>query len=236
MISLRRTASCLLALVLVAGCASTEVSNRQYYEGPQLARPDRIIVYDFTADPADVPANSAFGAQIAEAPAPTPEQAELSRKLGAEVAKELVADLQGMGLPAVLAAGQPPPALNDIVIRGYFVSVDEGSAAERVMIGFGRGAAELSTAVEGYLMTAQGLRPLGRGELKSGGGKLPGVVLPLAVLAATANPIGLVVGGAIKASGEATGSATIEGAAKRTAAEIAGQLREAAQKQGWITT
>ena len=85
-------------------------------------------------------------------------------------------------------------------------------------------------------MTAQGLRPLGRGELKSGGGKLPGVVLPLAVLAATANPIGLVVGGAIKASGEATGSATIEGAAKRTAAEIAGQLREAAQKQGWITT
>ena len=227
-------ASCLLALVVLAGCASTEMSNRQYYEGAQLARPDHIIIYDFTADPADVPANSAFAAQVAEAPPPTPEQAELSRKLGAEVAKDLVADLQGMGLPAVLAADQPSPQVNDIVIRGYFVSVDEGSAAKRVLIGFGAGAAELSTAVEGYQMTAQGLRLLGSGDFKSGGGKLPGMVLPVAVLAATANPIGLVVGGAIKATGEATGRSTIEGAAERTASEIAGQLREGAQRQGWV--
>jgi Domain of unknown function (DUF4410) len=234
MMPFHRTAACLLALVLIAGCASTEVSNREYYEGRALARPDRIIIYDFTANPADVPASSVFAAQMAAAPPLTPAQAELSRKLGAEVANELVPDLQGMGLPAVLAAGQPPPQVNDIVIRGYFVSVDEGSATERVMVGFGKGAAELSTAVEGYQMTAQGLRSLGRGEIKSGGGELPGMVLPIAVVAATGNPIGLVVGGAIKATGEATGSSTIEGAAKRTAAEIAGQLREAAQKQGWI--
>jgi Domain of unknown function (DUF4410) len=232
---LHHAASCLFALVLVAGCASTELSNRERYEGAPLARPDHIIIYDFTANPADVPATSAFAAQIADAPALTPEQAELSRKLGAEVAKELVADLQGVGLPAVLAADQPTPQVNDIVIRGYFVSVDQGSAAERVLVGFGAGAAELNTAVEGYQMTAQGLRPLGRGEIKSGGGQLPGMVLPLAVVAATANPIGLIVGGAIKATGEATGSATIEGAAERTAAAIAGQLREAAQNQGWIS-
>ena len=232
---LQRTAFCLLALVLVAGCASTEVSDRQRYEGPPLARPDHIIIYDFTANPADVPATSAFAAQLADAPALTPEEAELSRKLGAEVAKELVADLQGMGLPAVLAADQPTPQVNDIVIRGYFVSVDQGSAAERILVGFGTGDAELSTAVEGYQMTAQGLRPLGRGEIKSGGGELPGMVLPIAVVAATANPIGLIVGGAIKATGEATGSDTIEGAAKRTAAAIAEQLHEAAQRQGWIS-
>ena len=140
---LHRTASCLLALVIVAGCASTEVSNRQHYEGAPLARPDHIIIHDFTADPADVPANSAFAAQVAEAPPPTPEQAELSRKLGAEIAKDLVADLQGMGLPAVLAEGQPPPQVNDIAIRGYFVSVDQGNATERVLLGFGAGEAEL---------------------------------------------------------------------------------------------
>ncbi len=46
------------------------------------------------------------------------------------------------------------------------------------------------------------------------------MVLPVAVLAVTANPIGLVVGGAVKLTGEATGSDTIEGAAKRTAEEI----------------
>ena len=103
-----------------------------------------------------------------------------------------------------------------------------------MLVGFGRGAAELTTAVEGYQMTAQGLRPLGRGEIRSGGGETPGMVAPLAVVAATANPIGLVVGGAVKLYGEETGSDTIEGAAKRTAKEISAQLKTAAEEQGWI--
>jgi hypothetical protein len=227
-------AALLLAIVVVPGCASTEVTERERYEGAQLARPDRIIVHDFTANPAEVPSGSAFAAQMAGAGAPTPEQLEVDRKLGAEVARRLVADLQGMGLPAVRAAGQPPPRPDDIVLRGYFVSVDEGRAGRRVLVGFGSGAAELRTAVEGYQMTAQGLRPLGRGEIRSEGGKLPGMVLPAAVLAATASPIGLIVGGTAKATGEVTGSETIEGAAERTADEIAAQLRTAAERQGWI--
>jgi len=232
--TLCRAATCLFALAVVAGCASTEVTERERYQGAKLARPDRIIVHDFTADPAAVPPESAFAAELAGAATPTPQQAEVGRRLGAQIAQELVAELRGMGLPAVAAAGQPAPQVDDIVLRGYFVSVDEGSARERVLVGFGRGAAELRTAVEGYQMTAQGLRPLGRGEVRSGGGEVPGMVLPLAVVAATANPIGLVVGGAVKLTGETTGSDTIEGAAKRTAEEISAQLKTAAEAQGWI--
>jgi hypothetical protein len=224
----------LLAAVIVAGCASTEVTERQRYEGTKLARPDRIIVHDFTADPADVPPESGFAPQAAGARAPAPQQIVLGRKLGAQVAKELVTDLRGMGLPAVQAAGQPAPRVDDIVLRGYFVSVDQGSATQRVLVGFGAGAAELKTAVEAYQMTTRGLRPLARGEVRSGGGELPGMVVPLAVVAATANPIGLVVGGVAKGTGEATGSETVEGAAKRTADEIAAQLKTAAEQQGWI--
>ena len=56
---LYRAASWSFVLVLVAGCASTEVTERQAYEGPQLARPDRIIVHDYAATPADVPPESA---------------------------------------------------------------------------------------------------------------------------------------------------------------------------------
>ena len=231
---LSRAVSWPLALVVMTGCASTEVTERQRYEGAQLARPDRIIVYDFTANPAEVPPESAFAAQMAGAPTPTAQQIEVGRELGAQVATDLVAELREMGLPAVRAAGQPPPRPDDIVLRGYFVSVDEGRVGRRVLVGFGSGAAELKTAVEGYQMTAQGLRPLGRGEIKSEGGKLPGVVLPAAVLAATASPIGLIVGGTAKATGEVTGSQTIEGAAERTAKEIAAQLRTAAEEQGWI--
>jgi uncharacterized protein DUF4410 len=230
-----RAAPWVFALLVLAGCASTKITERQAYTGEKLARPDRIIVYDFAATPDEVHAESALPAATAGAAAPqTPKEIEEGRKLGAEVARQLVVDLQNMGLPAVQAAGQPPPRVGDIVIKGSFVSVEEGSAGKRVLLGFGSGASDLRTVVEGYQMTAQGLRKLGGGELNSGGNKTPGMVAPLVVAAATANPIGLVVVGGIKAYGEVSGSSTIEGRAKATADQIAAQLKVAAQKQGWI--
>jgi len=232
---LARAAPWLFVLLVVAGCASTKVTERQAYTGEKLARPDRIIVYDFAATPDEVPAESALAAASPDATTPqTAKDIEEGRKLGAEVARQLVVDLQNMGLPAVQAVGQPPPRVGDIVIKGSFVTVQEGSAGKRVLLGFGSGASDLKTVVEGYQMTAQGLRKLGGGEVNSGGNKMPGMVAPLAVAAATANPLGLVVVGGMKAYGEVSGSSTVEGRAKATADEIAAQLKVAAQKQGWI--
>lgn len=233
---LRRSAvACLCVLFVVAGCASTEVTERQRYEGEKLPRPDRIFVYDFTANPADVPPESAFVADNAVAgTSPTPEQLETTEKVGAEVAKRIVAKLRDAGLPAVRPAGQPAPQIDDIEIRGYFVSVEEGSATERVLVGFGAGDAKVMAAVEGYQVTSQGLRRLGSGKVKSGGDEMPGMILPVAVLAATANPIGLLVGGTLKATQEVTGSNTVDAVAEETADEIAKQLVKAAEDQGWI--
>lgn len=228
-----RGALAALALLLISGCAQTTVTSSQGYQGPQLARPGRILVYDFAASAADLPAG--YSHAVAAPPADqTPEDLALGRKLGAEIAKNLVSELQAAGLPAVQAGNQPPPQVNDIAIVGYFVSVDSGSLAKRVAIGFGAGAPELKTVVEGYQMTDKGLRRLGEGELSSTGPKGPGEVLPLAMTLATANPIGLIVSSAAKIEGEASGRTTIEGSAKRTAKEIADKLKAAAQRQGWI--
>ena len=235
MTMLRSALAWLFIAVVVSSCASTSVSNRQYYQGEKLPRPGRILVYDFTANPAEVPANSAFASEHAVATiVPTAEQLEVTQRLGAEIARQVSAQLRDAGLPAVEAAGQPAPQVNDVVIRGYFISAEEGSAAKRMLVGFGSGSAELETAVEGFQMTPQGLRQLGSGQVGSAGNKTPGVILPLAVMAATANPIGLVVGGTVKLAGEATGASTIEGAARRTSDEISQQLIDAAGRQGWI--
>jgi hypothetical protein len=51
---------------------------------------------------------------------------------------------------------------------------------------------------------------------------------------AAASLFRLVVGGAAKASEEVSGSDTVEGVAKRTADEIAAQLRTAPEQQGLI--
>jgi hypothetical protein len=223
----------LFALVVLAGCASSKVTSHQPYEG-KIARPDRIIVYDFAATPADLPADVVIAGENLASTPQTAQQIAVGRKLGAEIAKDLVIELQDMGLPAVQAAGQPAPRVGDVLIMGYFVSVQEGGTTERVVLGFGSGAAELKTVVKVFLMTAQGLRPLGSGEIEAGSGKMPGGAVPFAVAIVTGNPVGLVVAGAAKAYGEASGSETIEGAARRTAQEIAGKCRIAAEKQGWI--
>jgi hypothetical protein len=231
----RSSVACLFILLITSGCSSTTMTERNQYEGAQLAKPGRILVYDFTANPIDVPPESAFNAENAVAPTPpTAQELDLTSQLGAEVAKQVTAQLRDAGLPAVQAAGQAAPQVNDIMIRGYFVSADAGSAVKRMLIGFGSGSAQLTTAVEGFQMTPQGPRLLGSGTFDSAGGKTPGMILPLAVMAATANPIGLVVGGTLKVAGEATGVTTIQGSAKRTADDISEQLIAAAKRQGWI--
>ena len=227
--------SCLCALALVAGCASTETSNRKILVNEKIPRPGHIWVQDFIATPADVPADSPIAGQpIEPATRQTPEEIATGRQVGKEVAMNLVDEIRNMGLPAVRASSDTKPEVNDLVIRGYLLSVDEGSATKRVAIGFGSGGSELKVAVEGYQMTAQGLRRLGSGSVQSGGAKTPGGALGVAALIVTGNPVGLIVGGGVKAYGEYSGSAKIEGRAKAIAKEIAEQARPRFQRQGWI--
>jgi hypothetical protein len=231
-----RIAFCVLALVVAAGCASTEVTDRHEYKGGKLARPAHIWVYDFAATPAEIPAESALAGQPTEHATPqTPEQIELGRKLGEAIATQMVEEIRGgMGLPAKRASSSTQPEINDLVIRGYLLSVDEGSATKRVAIGFGSGASQLTTAVEGFQVTAQGLRKLGSGKVGAGGGKTPGGAVGVAALIVTGNPVGLIVGGGVKAYGEYSGSSKVEGRAQAIAKEITDQLRLKFQEQGWI--
>jgi hypothetical protein len=226
----------LFSFVVVVGCASTKVTEQTPVAKQAIARPDRIWVYDFAATPGDVPADSAISGRVGAArTAPTTDQIETGRQLGALIAKDLVADIQAMGLPAARAGSGSSPQVGDGVIRGYLVSVEGGSAGKRFIIGFGSGKAELDTVVEGYVMTPGGLRKLGSGTLSSSGSKTPGVVVPAAVAIASGSPVGLIVVGGAKLYGEATGKTGLEGRAKSTADEIAEQLKIRFQDRGWIS-
>ncbi len=61
-----RIIPCLFALLFVAGCASTKVSDRQQFVTGPLPRPDHILVYDFVATPTDIPADSELAGQLPE--------------------------------------------------------------------------------------------------------------------------------------------------------------------------
>jgi Domain of unknown function (DUF4410) len=213
-----RIVLCLFVIAAIIGCASSTITSRHEYKGGKIARPDHIIVYDFTAAPADVPA----------------EQIATGRQVGAEIAKVLVADIRAMGLPAVRASSRTAPRVGDLVIKGNILSINQGSAAERVAIGFGSGAVQLKATAAGYLMTKSGLRKLGSGTADTSGSQSPGAALGVAGAIATGNPAGLIISTGMKVYGEESGSSTIEGRAKDMAKEIAGVLQVKFREQGWI--
>jgi len=233
--SLMRIVFCVLALVAAVGCAETQIVGRERLVTERLPRPGHIWVYDFAATPAEIPAASALAGQTTQHATPqTPEQIELGKKLGAQIAAQLVEEIRDLALPAARASSQMMPEVNDIVLRGYLLSIEEGSTTKRVVIGFGSGASELTTAVEGFQMTAQGLRKLGSGKINTTGGKTPGGAVGVVALIATANPAGLIVGGGFKAYGEYSGSSKVEGRAKDTTKGIMDVLKKRFQEEGWI--
>ena len=229
-------AASLIALLVLAGCASSDVTARRSYVGDEeIARPGRIIVHSFAATPGDIPADAAIAGQYDRRATPqSAQEVAVGRKLGDQVATRLVDEILKMGLPAERAGSGPPPQLGDLIIKGEFVSIDEGSRLKRMLIGFGAGAAELKTFVEGYQVTAGGLRPLGSVEIKAAGGKTPGMLVPV-VGGAVAGRAGTsaAISGSMNVAQE-MGPESIEGAAKRTAKEIGKVLSEAFKRRGWI--
>ena len=233
--AVKRLFAILTCLFLLIGCASTKVTNRQVLVDERIPRPDHILVYDFVATPTDIPDDSSLAGRHDEHTSPqTAGQIEAGRKVGTEIATQLAEQIRGMGLPGERAASQAKPQINDIVIRGYLLSVDEGSADKRFVVGFGSGTSDLKTVVEGFQMTDQGLRKLGSGTVDADGGKTPGVAAPLAMAVSSGNPLGLIVSSGMKVYEEESGKSTIEGRVKQTVKEIADVLKERFEQQGWI--
>jgi hypothetical protein len=80
----------LLVLISIAGCASTKVTQQTPISSPGLSD--------------DMPANSSIADEVSTSSTPTTvTQIEEGRQLGALIAKDLVADIQEMGLPAIQA-------------------------------------------------------------------------------------------------------------------------------------
>ncbi len=229
-------AACLLAISLAAGCAQTNVSDRNSTRlSTIIAKPARVIVYDFASTPAAVPPDSAIAGLYRQRATPqSREEIALGRRLGARVSARLVEELKKSGIAAVAVATGPVPHPGDEVIRGEFVSIDKGSRAKRMLIGFGAGAAGLEILVEGYLVTATGLVPLGSAQIETAGGKMPGMLVPIGAGAAAGN---VARSAAISGAGnvlQEAGPESLDGAAKRTAKAIAKAIVKAYKERGWM--
>jgi hypothetical protein len=184
--------------LLLAGCASTDAEvTKERDEDSKLPYPQAIYVYDFAVSPAEVPPGSVAAPRLSGGvndPNHTEKRDKLERQIADVVATKVVEELQELGLPAVRWRGTPPLNDNAYTLEGQFVTIDEGNAMTRMIIGFGVGGTELRVLVQAYHLQGRSKRLLGEAEVSSESSSAPGLAATLPVSAAVTGTVAVATG------------------------------------------
>jgi hypothetical protein len=226
-------------VLTLAACGSSHVQTAGPGIATRNARPDRIIVQDFAAQPSVVTLDSGIGARVVRAvgsASTDADQRETAAKVVAKLTDTLVKELNTTGIPATPGAVLPSLAPNytSLVVAGSIVSIDEGNRTRRNVVGFGAGASKVTAQVDVYYQSpGQAPRLLQSFNADSESGKKPGLAVA---------GVGAAAGRAATSAAVAVGSdvaseklgATVEDDAARMGDEIATALKTLFADQGWI--
>jgi len=222
-----------LALLGLVGCASTSVERgRVLAPLDELPKPPVLLVYDFAVSADDVMVDT-FGPALLTSDGDPSERVEVGREVQSSLSKTLVAKLGEKGIRAKRAHAATQPAPNSLLLKGQFISIDEGDAMGRTVIGFGRGAKELRVAMQAYQMTAAGPRQLLEGKGTSKGGKRPGMFVPVVGGAALGTAAtSAVISASVSVVAEASGKFNTD--VKKLAEEISERAVQFYIDRGWL--
>ena len=182
------------AVFLFVGCASVETHTSPVsLGGERLVKPERVLIYDFAVSPEQVQLDEGIIRSVSETvrgtegTPRTQKELELGRRVSRSLTENLVKELGKYGIPAERASGPPPTKSNVHFVKGDFVSIDEGSMTQRMVIGFGMGRSVVRAEGRVYQMTAQGPRLVGLFDSEVKSGRKPGMGPMVGVGAATGN-------------------------------------------------
>jgi hypothetical protein len=155
------------ATLLLAGCASVSLSNRQWIETKPEA-PEKIFVRPFAVEIADLRVDRE-GAELLE----------FQNEFSADFAQRLAERLTKYIAPAeVLAPAAPDPKGRVWIIQGRFVRLHQGSRALRAFIGLGLGQTRTDAIIEIFRPDPKGhLIPVARLSTTGGSNTEPGALL-----------------------------------------------------------
>ncbi len=227
----------LIGSLLVAACTSVTV-DPESGASEQLPRPDRVLVYNFAVTPQEVQLD-AVGSAITktfDGTANSQQEQQVGHAVADALAKHLVQQINDMGLMAQRASAPVAPIGTDLLILGQLVSIDEGSAAERMVIGLGAGRSQVEARVQVYESSAGRTIPIETMQGTAKSSLMPGAAETMGVGALTGH---LLVSAAITAGSQVanqTLSANVDSEAGRLADKVADQLQALFAQQGWIAS
>ena len=218
-----RVISLALVITLVAGCAKVNTTGVRRYQGPRLNASRAIVVYDFE------PTGQSIGLDSIDAEGGdglSNEDIEHRREVGRVLADVLAKELEERGILSSRKAGPVGVPPGSMSIGGQIITVDEGSPAKRILIGFGAGKNRLSSAAQLHGIPKEAPTILWEYQNTAASGPKPGILttLPIGVAVQGLTLLVLVINGGMATMGELSSSSTAN--AKRMAKELANSVEE----------
>lgn len=214
------------------GCAGSNVTPTVQASNQPIQRPGVILVYDFAVGLNDVVVDT-LGYQFSSEATKRSKGEKEAYATADSLSEQLVEKLVKRGISAERASSDRVPPMNALVIKGQFLTIDQGSRLKRTVIGFGVGSSKLEVRVQVYQATERGLQRLAAVEVASHGQKMPGMAVPMLGGAA----MGTAATSAVISGGMSIAKET-HGAMRDDAGRIAEEIFERAeafyQRQGWL--
>lgn len=213
----------LLIVALVAGCAPVNTNGLRRYQGQRLPAPRGIVVYDF--EPTGHSIGLGDGSSDGDAGL-SAEDMENRREVGRVLADVLAKELEKRGILTSRRSGPLAVPEGLLAINGQILTVDEGSRAKRVLIGFGSGRSRLSSVAQLHGNTDAGIATLWEYQNTAASGAKPGILttLPIGIAVQGVTVLVLVVNGGMATMGELSSVSTAN--AKRMGESLADAVME----------
>lgn len=227
----RTLVSGLIAIGL--GCASASVTTiPATRDESMLPQPSVVYIYDFAVSANDVVIDT-LGAEFMSEGEKLSEEERQAYATANALSEAIVAELLKRGINAKRASDGDIPPLHALVLKGQFITIDEGSRFKRMVIGFGAGSSELRASVQAYQATERGLRRIAEAEAEASGSKMPGMAIPVAGGAAMGSAAtSAVISGGMNIARETRGAMNPD--AQRMAEKIAERAKAFYKRQGWL--
>ena len=234
---MHRISTAFVAALLLAGCSSTDAEvTTSNAEDVHLPYPSQILVYGFAISPSEVSPDSVAAGRLSGAgddPYETAEREYLEHQVAAIVAEDVASALRDLGLPATRWRGAPPAGPHIYAIEGQFITIDEGNALRRMIIGFGAGGTEVRTLVQAYYISDGRKSLLGEAEVSAESSNKPGLAAAIpAGAAVTSLGTAAAVQSGIGVMSEM--NTDVQEGAENTAEAIVELLKPRMEDQGWI--
>ena len=220
-----RAISLVVVVALLVGCAQVNTTPVRRYRGPRLEGARAVVVYDFEPTGESIGLESGRNVEANE-DGLSEESLANRREVGRVLADVLAEELEDRGILTSRKSGPIGVPPGSLVMGGQIVTVDDGSRAKRVFIGFGSGKSRLTSAAQLYAITETGPTVAWEYQNTAASGSKPGVLttLPIGMAVQGLTVMVLILNGGFSTLGELSSSSTAN--AKRMADELADAVEE----------